>query len=95
MAVLETQEDLEQELNTFFKELLEELGVDRGRFIENVMRFIPRKITDTHNEMLLRPIDKQELDEVMKQMEKGKAPGPDGFTRNFFHEFWDIIKEEV
>ena len=25
----------------------------------------------------------------------GKAPGQDGFTMNFFHFFWDLIKEEV
>ena len=31
----------------------------------------------------------------MGQMAQGKAPGPDGFTTNFFHFFWDMIKEEV
>ena len=28
-------------------------------------------------------------------MAQGKAPGPDGFTVNFFHHFWDMLKEEV
>ena len=28
-------------------------------------------------------------------MAQGKAPGMDGFTTNFFHFFWDMIKEEV
>ena len=28
-------------------------------------------------------------------MAEGKYPGPDGFTSNFFHYFWDLIKEEV
>ena len=28
-------------------------------------------------------------------MAHGKAPGPDGFTSNFFHFLWDIIKEKV
>ena len=31
----------------------------------------------------------------MTQMKEGKAPGPDGFTSNFFHHFWDLIKNEV
>ena len=28
-------------------------------------------------------------------MALGKAPGLDGFTSNFFHYFWDLVKEEV
>ena len=28
-------------------------------------------------------------------MALGKSLGPDGFTSNFFHFFWDLIKEEV
>ena len=28
-------------------------------------------------------------------MDLGKAPGPDGFTSNLFHYFWDMVKEEV
>ena len=28
-------------------------------------------------------------------MAEGKSPGPDGFTSNFFHHLWDLIKEEV
>ena len=31
----------------------------------------------------------------MQQMALRKAPGPDGFTSNFFHFFWGMIKEEV
>ena len=28
-------------------------------------------------------------------MALGKSLGPDGFTSNFFHHFWDMVKEEV
>ena len=28
-------------------------------------------------------------------MEKGKAPGPDGFTIDFFQNCWDLVKEEL
>ena len=28
-------------------------------------------------------------------MALGKAPSPDGFTSNFFHHLWDLVKEEV
>jgi len=32
---------------------------------------------------------------VVRQLKAGKVPGPDGFTSNFFHNFWDLIKMEV
>ena len=28
-------------------------------------------------------------------MALGKTPGSDGFTSNFFHYLWDLVKEEV
>ena len=28
-------------------------------------------------------------------MDLGKSTGPDGFTSNFFHFFWDLVKEDV
>jgi hypothetical protein len=35
------------------------------------------------------------VEEAVMQMEKGKAPGPDRFTMDFFQHFWDLVKEEV
>ena len=45
--------------------------------------------------MLLKSIDIQEVETTVRQLKAGKAPGPDGFTSNFFHNFWDLIKNEV
>ena len=69
--------------------------MDRSQAIARITRFIPRIITNEHNEMPTKPISMNEVEEVVQQMALGKAPGPDGFTTNFFHLFWDLIKEEV
>ena len=45
--------------------------------------------------MRTQPVVMQEVEEVVNQMALGKAPGLDGFTSNFFHYFWDLVKEEV
>ena len=45
--------------------------------------------------MLMKHIYLIEVEEVVFKMTEGKAPCPDGFTINFFHFFWDMIKEEV
>ena len=47
------------------------------------------------NEVMLKPVELQEVEEVVNQMVDGKSAGPDGFTTNFFHHLWDLIKDEV
>ena len=45
--------------------------------------------------MLMRTIECEEVEEVVMQMEKAKALGPDGFTIDFFQTCWDLVKEEI
>ena len=45
--------------------------------------------------MLMRPIEREKVEEVVMQMEKGKFLGPDGFMVDFFQQCWDLVKEEV
>lgn len=63
--------------------------------IEKITQLAPKFITEEHNQLLLRPIMPEEVDASMKQLKEGKAPGLDGFSTNFFHAFWELIKEEV
>jgi hypothetical protein len=35
------------------------------------------------------------VDQALKETHKGKAPGLDGFTSDFFHHCWSLIKTEV
>ena len=44
-----------------------------------------------HNTMLLKSVDLEELDEVVKQMAADKALDLDGFTMHFFHSYWDLL----
>ena len=69
--------------------------MDRSAAITKITQNIPKIITNEHNQLLLRPVSRQEVDVAMKQLKGGKAPGPDGFTANFFHYFWELIREEV
>ena len=54
-----------------------------------VFRHIPKLISHEHNHMLGKSIEMKEAEGAIKKMEKDKAPGPDGFTTNFFHACWD------
>ena len=43
----------------------------------------------------MQPITMQEVEATVKQMEYGTAPGLDGFTIDFFHHCWNMLKDEV
>lgn len=43
----------------------------------------------------MRPINPPEVEDAVKSMPSIKAPGPDGFTIDFFQHCWVTIKEEV
>jgi hypothetical protein len=84
-----------EELNTYYKELLTETNEDRKEAIQRITRHIPSLVTPEKNEALMRPITQEEVDQAVKGMPSGKAPGPDGFTTDFFHHCWELIREEV
>ncbi len=92
---LENHEDMEKELRDHFQETLKEHTRSKTATIQEVTRDIPKLIIAEHNQNLLQAVSKQEVEEAMAQLKDGKAPGPDGFTSNFFHGFWDMVSNEV
>eukprot|EP00253_Pinus_taeda_P024057 PITA_24057 len=92
---LETQEDIEKEFLHYFKEMSQEPHLNRDEAIDNITRNIPRLVSEEQNSLLLKPISLQEVESAAKSLKAGKAPGPDGFSSNFFHHFWELIKWEV
>jgi hypothetical protein len=87
--------DIEEELVTYYKELLSEPPFDRTPAICRITQHIPTLITPEKNKSLMRPISQEEVDQAIKEIPPGKAPGPDGFTTDFFHYCWSMVREEV
>jgi hypothetical protein len=54
-----------------------------------------QKISLEDNEFLTRPFSLEELDLTMKDMKNNIAPGPDGFSVEFFKAFWPLIRDDV
>lgn len=92
---IETHEGIEQEFLNYFKKMNQEPNINRTEMIDKIIRHIPRLITEDHNTLLLKPISLQEVETTVNLLKAGKAPGPDGFTSNFFQHFWELIKWEV
>lgn len=93
--VIKNESDLEQELVQFYVELLNGTKKEREQDTTTITRNLPRLVTPQHNVMLMRPIKREEVEEVVFQMEKGKASRPDGFTIDFLQSCWDLDKEEI
>ena len=69
---------------------------DRLEDIKKITRHISRQVTNEQNEVLRKLMNYiQEFKEAYSQMVDGKSLVTDIFTTNFFHHFWDMIKEEV
>ena len=92
---IETRGEIEAELSHYFSDILNEDVHDKGRDIAQITHSIPSTITRENNEMFIKLVSLQEVEEAVNQMALGKAPVLDGFTSNFFHHFWDMVKEEV
>ena len=74
---------------------MEEPNMDKSVKMREILEDIPSLVTQEQNEILVRPIDMEELEEAVKKLKKDKALSLDGFTTNFFHAWWNTIKEEV
>eukprot|EP00253_Pinus_taeda_P035588 PITA_35588 len=92
---IETHEGIEKEFYNYFKTMNQEPNINRNEAIEKITSHIPRLINEDHNTLLLKPISLQEVEEAVNLLKARKAPGPDGFTANFFQHFWETIKWEV
>ena len=60
-------------------------------FLDN----INAKLSDQQNNNLQLDLSEREVETAISQMAKGKAPGPDGLSIEFYTHCWPIVKDEV
>ena len=60
-----------------------------------ILDCIPHLVSAEMNGALLSPILLPELEKFVFNMKKGKAHGPNGFSIEFFQEFWEIVKYDL
>ena len=72
-----------------------ELIQNRQSAINKITRHIPRLVNEDQNTTLMRPITMEEVETTIKQTPKGKSPRLDRFTAEFFHDCWDLLKNDI
>ncbi|XP_074265267.1 uncharacterized protein LOC141587691 [Silene latifolia] len=60
----------------------------------NVIKY-GKCLTDVHSAILLAPVTAEEIKESMFSIPGNKAPGPDGYSSQFFKDCWHIVGPEV
>lgn len=93
--ILRNHDDISGLLTNHFSNIAQEPNVNREAAIQEITSAIPRLITDEQNWSLRKRITMEEVEEAVKSMPNDKAPGPDGFTINFYKACWDIVKNDI
>jgi len=86
---------MEKLLVDYVKGILTEPNIQREEEITNACQYILKKVTRDQNLALLRVITKEEVEEVVKEMAKNKAPRPDGFTIEFYQASWSFMSQDL
>ncbi|CAL1372090.1 unnamed protein product [Linum trigynum] len=95
-AVLEDIEEIGQEAVQFYKGLLGTRNGELKRVTVSTLRqLLVNHLVEGESAGLCDMVTADEVYRVVKNMKKGKAPGPDGFTAEFFKEHWGLVGEEV
>lgn len=75
---------ISKEVVRFFSSLFTKENQMAGAEEDLVLDCIPQVVSREMNNFLLKPISLDEVESIVFQMKKGKAPGPDGFPIDFF-----------
>eukprot|EP00253_Pinus_taeda_P002612 PITA_02612 len=103
--IMEEKQKLEKEMEDIQQRIISE-GRDedgiltesqeaRGEAIDHICKEIPKLITTEQNKALMRAPTMEEVEEIVMNMKKGKAPGPDGFTVEFYKAGWHFLGQEI
>ena len=78
-----------------FHDISKEKILVREPFIKDFTKHIPKLVSREDNCNLNRSVTEKEVSEVLKEMQNGKAPGPDGFNVDFFKACWNVVKHDM
>ena len=66
-----------------------------GNSMQQLLRHACQQLPATATTAMEEPLSLEELHHAIKQGKKGKSPGLDGISHEFYQETWDIIKDDM
>jgi hypothetical protein len=92
--LIQGTDDLLAHATSFYKELFGPQQMSSARLAANVWSD-EECLNDADRTELDKPFTEEEIKNVIDQMKKNKAAGPDGFPIEFYQSCWDIIKSNL
>lgn len=89
---VDKEEDIGAEFTKFYSSLFT-ASTQEG--LLDVLDFVQSEITEDDNSRLMAAVTDSEIKLAAFQMGGLKAPGPDGFTGNFYQSSWSIVGADV
>lgn len=78
----------------YFTDLFRSQPVNEA-LLTDIFQGFQKRVTDEINKELIREVSDDEIYKAVFSIGPHRAPGPDGFTGIFYHQFWNEIKQEV
>jgi hypothetical protein len=88
------QENLKTYISNYYKALFGPSDPTSCTMDETITHDI-KQISAEENNILTANFTEEEIFQALSQMERNKAPGPDGFPAEFYQTFWEVIKQDI
>lgn len=83
-----------QVAQSYFQSLFTSTRTDTENYTEAFINF-PVRVTTNMNDDLTKAVYEEEIKAAVFDIGADPAPGPDGMTGAFYHQFWDEIKSRI
>jgi hypothetical protein len=87
------QENLKHFITNYYKKLFGPPINNSFTLVESETSDVPQ-ISEEENAILTAPFTEKEVYDALMQMDRNKAPGPDGFPAEFYQTMWGCLKED-
>jgi hypothetical protein len=89
--VHETDKEIRDNVVSFYEDLYQE----KESWRPSVDGLDFNSIGAAESSHLERNFDREEVFQVLKELQGDKALGPDGFSMAFFHKCWEVVKDNI
>ncbi len=94
--VLTSQDDLLRHAQQHYQHVLGAPPADQHPVRQSILdEVVTTSVTTEDNEALLRPVTREELAEALRLSPRGRSPGEDGLTAEFYLVTWSVLGDDL